>query len=319
MTLPPGLPEQLFTLGVASGDPLPDSVILWTRLVPDPLALGGMPDAPVPVEWEVAADEAFGDIVAKGTASAEPAFAHSVHIDAVGLAPDSWYWYRFTVGDRVSPTGRTRTAPADGAAVERLRFAFATCQEWESGYYAAHRHMADDDIDLVVFLGDYIYEGDPGNGPLRSNAHAAPVDLDGYRLRFGQYKSDPDLQAVHARFPWVLTWDDHEVDNDYAGDSEEASNPQPDAVAFRARRAAAYQAYYEHQPIRIDPPSGPDVTIYRDLAWGSPAPPTRSDSRGGTPPARHRVALPSRPDAAPFRAGRSLPAPAVRSPRRAAQ
>jgi alkaline phosphatase D len=271
--LPDDLPTSLFALGVASGDPLPDSVILWTRLVADPLADGGgMPVAPVPVTWQVATDEAFDDVVAEGGVAAEPALAHSVHIDAAGLDPDTMYWYRFTVGDRTSPVGRTRTTPEAGADVERLRFAFASCQDRQEGHWTAHQHLADEDVDLVFFLGDYIYEDDPNPGAVRPNRTPEPVDLVGYRLRHGEYRADPRLQAAHARFPWVCTPDDHEVDNNYAGLAEEpiadgGSGSDPDT--FRQRRAAGYQAYYEHLPLRIDPPRDGDAQIYRDVAWGS--------------------------------------------------
>ena len=271
--LPDNLPTSLFALGVASGDPLPDSVILWTRLVADPLTDGGgMPSAPVPVNWEVAIDEEFEDVVVQGATSAEPALAHSVHVDAGDLQPDTGYWYRFTVGDVTSPVGRTRTAPAADAAVDRLRFAFASCQDQQEGHWTAHEHLAAEDLDLVFFLGDYIYEDDPRTDAVRPGRTPEPVDLAGYRLRHGEYRSDPRLQAAHARFPWVCTPDDHEVDNNYAGLDEEP--PQDggsgsDPEAFRRRRAAAYQAYYEHLPLRIEPPRGGDARIHRDLAWGA--------------------------------------------------
>jgi len=188
-----------------------------------------------------------------------------VHVDPGGLDSDTWYWYRFTVGDRVSPAGRTRTAPAADADPDRLRFAFASCQNRQDGYWGAHEHLAAEDVDLVVFLGDYIYEDGPSDGGVRTGETPAPVDLDGYRLRYGEYKADPALQATHARAPWVCTWDDHEVENNYAGDA-------PAAGELETRRAAAYQAYYEHMPVRMDPPdpsAGGDVTLYRDLAWGT--------------------------------------------------
>jgi alkaline phosphatase D len=272
-SLPDDLPASLFALGVASGDPLPDSVILWTRLVAEPLTDGGaMPAVPVPVSWEVATDEGFEDVVAEGATSAEPALAHSVHIDAGGLEPGTEYWYRFTVGDTTSPVGRTRTAPAAGADVERLRFAFASCQDQQEGHWNAHEHLAAEDLDLVFFLGDYIYEDNPRTDAVRPGQTREPVDLAGYRLRHGEYRSDSRLQAAHARFPWVCTPDDHEVDNNYAELNEEP--PQDggsgsDSEAFRQRRAAAYQAYYEHLPLRIEPPSGGTARIYRDLPWGA--------------------------------------------------
>ena len=265
--VPPGLPTQLFALGVASGDPLPDAVILWTRLVNDPLADGGgLPDRPLPVRWELAADRAFDDIVASGDAVAEPALAHSVHVDASGLQPDSWYWYRFSVGEATSPVGRTRTAPERGGEVDRLRFAFASCQDYQAGYWPVHDHIAAEDIDLVVFLGDYIYEGGPQADAVRTLQADAPADLAGYRRRYGEYKSDPSLQASHAHVPWVTTWDDHEVQNNYAGAvPQDSSEP---SAAFDERRAAAYQAYYEHMPVRVEPPDGAQVQLYRAVRWG---------------------------------------------------
>jgi alkaline phosphatase D len=276
--LPPYLPTDVFALGVASGDPLPDAVILWTRIVADPLdAAGGLPDQPLPVHWELAADERFDDVAASGDTVAEPAFAHSVHVDATGLEPDRWYWYRFSVGERVSPVGRTRTAPG-GDAVGALRFAFASCQDYQSGYWPAHDHLATEEIDLVVFLGDYVYGDAPATAGVRRNRTPAPADLAGYRVRYGEYKADPALQAAHAHVPWACTWDDNEVTNNYAGDVPAGgadggadgggADGGEDADAFRARRAAAYQAWYEHLPVRTEPPRGDEVRVHRSLAWG---------------------------------------------------
>jgi alkaline phosphatase D len=266
--LPASLPAELFALGIASGDPLPDSVILWTRVVNDPLAAdGGLPDQPLPVRWEIAASRAFDDVVASGDVVAEPALAHSVHVDATGLEPGRWYWYRFSVGGSVSPLGRTRTAPAAGDEVDRLRFAMASCQSYQDGYFTALDHLAAEDVDLVMFLGDYIYEEGPEPSNVRTYDGEEPIDLAGYRRRFGECKLDPALQAAHARAPWVCTWDDHEVENNYADgvpDTEGEVGPED----FGARRAAAYQAYYEHMPVRIEPPDGPEVTLYRSLDWG---------------------------------------------------
>jgi alkaline phosphatase D len=267
--VPPSLPAELFHLGVASGDPLPDAVILWTRLVNDPLVDGGgLPDQPLPVRWEVATSETFDDIVASGDVVAEPAWGHSVHVDASGLEPDTWYHYRFSVASWTSPVGRTRTAPAPGTEVDRLRFAFASCQEYQAGYWPAHTHLAAEDVDLVVFLGDYLYENAPNPGAVRPLQTAAPVDLAGYRRRYGEYKADPALQAAHAAVPWVCTWDDHEVANNYADDVPGEIGAEPGDDDFRSRRAAAYQAWYEHTPARVEPPDGPDVTVYRSVAWG---------------------------------------------------
>ena len=243
------LPTGLFTLGVASGDPLPDSVILWTRLAPQPLdAAGGMPPIAVPVRWQVATDERFAHIVRAGEARAEPRWGHSVHVDVRGLRPASRYFYRFLAGGETSAVGRTRTAPAAGTPVERLRLAYGSCQKYESGFYAAYRHLVADDPDFVLFLGDYIYEGAPtAKDAVRLHRNPEPMDLGGYRVRYATYKSDPLLQAAHHAAPWVLTWDDHEVANDYAAALDQNNT---DPAAFLLRRAAAYQAWYEHQPVR---------------------------------------------------------------------
>ncbi len=261
-----------FTLGVASGDPTPTSVILWTRLAPDPADGGAMPNEAVTVLWEVATDDTFDAIVASGTESALPGLAHSLHIDATDLAADTWYAYRFSQGDYVSTIGRTRTLPETDSSPTQFTFAFGSCQNYEQGFYAAHRHLVDEPADLFVWLGDYIYEYGPGEFPIESPAgdlrlHNSPevTDLAAYRNRYAQYKSDPDLQAHHAARPWVVTWDDHEVDNDHAGDISENND---DPVAFSARRAAGYQAWYEHLPVRLDPPEGSDYRIHRELSWG---------------------------------------------------
>jgi alkaline phosphatase D len=254
-----------FSLGVASGAPLPNAVILWTRLLPDPL---GPPIAPLAlaVRWEVAADEAFRRIVAKGSATASPALAHSVHVDVTGLEPGCWYWYRFMLGDAVSPVGRTRTAPLADAAPGALKLAVASCQHWEFGSYAAHRHIARAAPDLVAFLGDYIYEWGPYRltHPEEAGGGDESFTLAQYRRRYAQYKSDPDLQASHAAAPWISTWDDHEVANDYAGLRDERLD-----VHFAARRAAAYQAYYEHMPLRLPSMRNyAQVQMYQRYDWG---------------------------------------------------
>lgn len=260
------LSEDPFSLGVASGDPRADSVVLWTRLAPDPLNGGGMPPVPVAVDWRVAADDAMRRIAAQGMAVALPGLAHSVHVEVEGLEPDRWYWYQFRAGEALSPIGRTRTTPALGIPLVRFRFAFASCQNWEQGYYTAYRHMADEDLDLVVHLGDYIYEGAvTGNRP-RSHLTGEPLSLDEYRARHALYKTDPDLQAVHAAFPWVATWDDHELANNYAG---AVDGQEWDGRFFRARRVAAYQAYWEHMPLRASSmPVGPDMALYRAVSIG---------------------------------------------------
>lgn len=267
----PDLPVAPFTLGVASGDPLDDRVILWTRLAPEPFAAdGGMPDADVPVRWEVATDGGFGDVVAEGEAVATPALGHSVHVDATGLEPATTYWYRFIVGDHVSPVGRTRTLPASSSSPEAFTIGVANCQDYGSGYYAAYRHLVQEDLDVVAFLGDYIYERAGVDTPeeaiaLRRNYGPEAVTLDQYRARYALYKLDTDLQAAHHAFPWIVLWDDHEVANNYAGPVGEKGE---DPAEFDRRRAAAYQAWYEHLPVRVDPPDGPDLRIWRDFAVG---------------------------------------------------
>lgn len=255
-----------FTLGVASGYPQPDGIMLWTRLAPDPLAGGGMPPHSATVAWEVAHDEHFRHIVRSGTTIAEPQFAHSVHVEVRGLEPAQWYWYRFHAGDATSASGRTRTAPAPGAS-GRLRFALASCQQYEQGYYAAYRHMAADDLDLVVHVGDYIYESSWGRGHVRAHEAGEPVTLAEYRNRYACYKGDADLKAAHAAFPWLVTWDDHEVNNDYAGNRSQWLD---DVALFLKRRAAAYQAYYEHMPLpHWARPRGPDMRIYARASFGN--------------------------------------------------
>ena len=255
-----------FTLGVASGDPGPDGVVLWTRLAPVPLGGGGMPPVAVPVDWEVALDETLTRVIARGTALAEPESAHTVHVEIRGLEPARWYWYRFRAQGAASPTGRTRTSPPAGAPVDRFRFAFASCQHWEQGHFTAYRHMLADDLDLVIHLGDYVYENPSWADQVRRHDGPAPTTLAGYRDRHALYKLDPDLQAAHAAYPWVVTWDDHEVQNDYAGDRAPARD---DRAAFLRRRAAAYQAYWEHLPLRLGArPVGPDARLYQRLAVG---------------------------------------------------
>ncbi|GAA5162190.1 MULTISPECIES: alkaline phosphatase D family protein [Amycolatopsis] len=263
-----------FTLGVASGDPWPDGVVLWTRLAPDPLApdgLGGMPRRVVPVEWQIAADERFRHVVRAGVEFARPESAHSVHAEVSGLRPGAEYFYRFRVGNQLSPVGRTKTAPRPGARLDRFAFAFASCQNYPEGFYTAHRHLADEDLDLVAFLGDYIYEGSAQGSIGRGHSPAAETfTLADYRVRLAQYKSDADLRAAHAAFPWAVVFDDHEVENNWAGDhSQPDTEPDQDPVVFRQRRAQAFQAYYEHMPLRrAQRPSGPDIRIHRRLTFG---------------------------------------------------
>jgi alkaline phosphatase D len=257
-----------FTLGVASGYPGNTWLTLWTRLAPVPFAPGGgMPPEIVPVTWEVARDEAMKDIAASGTVYATPEWGHSVHAEATGLQSNRPYFYRFSAGDAQSPVGRTRTVPGFGGKPLRLRFAFASCQQYEQGYYGAYRHMAADQPDLILHLGDYIYEGSWGRDHVRKHNAPEAVTLDDYRARHALYKSDPDLQAAHAACPWLLTWDDHEVNNDYAADrSERLDTPE----WFLARRAAAYKAWYENMPVpRRMLPVGPHMRIHARAIYGN--------------------------------------------------
>ena len=267
-----------FTLGVASGDPLPKSVVLWTRLASDPFD-GGIGTKRVHVRWEVAADEQFRRVVRRGGTMAGPELGYSVHVEVDGLRPATTYWYRFRSRGAISPVGRTRTAPSAGASPPSLAFAFASCQQWQRGYYTAYRHMAEQDLDLVIHLGDYIYEGTipaPGaTNNVRTEVapeltRSEPFDLASYRNRYALYKMDGDLQAAHAAFPFVVTWDDHEVENNYAGAiSQIDAEPDQDPAVFLQRRAAAYQAWYEHMPVRSSlRPTGPDLLAHRRLRFG---------------------------------------------------
>ncbi len=294
--------EHPFALGVASGEPWPDGVVLWTRLVRDVRAPdGGMGPLPVEVTWEVARDERMSDIVRSGVTLAMPDVAHSIHLEVKGLEPARWYWYRFRASGVQSPVGRTRTAPAPGAALASSSFAAACCQHWMYGNWAAYRRMLEENIDFVLHLGDYIYES-PSSSPaavkqiVREVPFSVPKTLADYRGVHAFYKTDPAIQAVHSAFPWIMTWDDHEVENDYTGSSTERRLPRFELLQ---QRAAAYQAYWEHMPLRLaQRPLGPDAIMYRRFAFGDlidlvmlderqyrsvlpcpPAPPQRDRSR----------------------------------------
>lgn len=262
-----------FTLGIASGDPDHHSVVLWTRLAVDPFAedgSGGMPSRPVRVHYQVAEDESFRRVVRRGSVLATPELNHSVHPEVYGLRPDREYFYRFRVGDQISETGRTRTTPPPHARPRNLRFAFASCNAWQGGYFTAYDHLANEDLDLVVHLGDYLYE----NGVQTNNRgvetderfHTEATTLPRYRLQYSLYKVEEPLQRAHARFPWIHTIDDHDVENNWAGDI-----PQDPAETegFLARRAAAFQAMYENTPLRhTQMPAGPHVRLHRRLSYG---------------------------------------------------
>jgi len=254
-----------FTLGVASGDPTANGVVLWTRLALDPMQGGGLPAEQVEVLWEVAADERFSRVLRSGMAAAAPELGHSVHVEVDGLDPDRWYWYRFRAGGEESAVGRTRTVPL--GRPDRFRFAFVSCQHFEQGLYTAYEHLADEDLSLVVHLGDYIYETAARDAQVRRHASDEIESLDDYRNRYAQYRLDPLLQRAHARFPWVVTWDDHEVDNNYAGPFAQDSTPE---AQFLERRAHAYQAYYEVMPLRRTTlPRGPDMHLFRRVDVGT--------------------------------------------------
>jgi len=268
-----------FQLGVASGDARPGAVVLWTRLVNDLFDAASMGAVPIRVKWVVANDPAFAQVVRRGTATARPELAHSVHVDVRGLDPDRVYYYRFKTGEHVSDTGSTRTAPEVGAALSGIKVGVVNCQDWQNGYWPAYENLADEDLDLVLHLGDYIYEYDPDSAyPDRLHNPSETPGLDqlltltDYRNRHALYKSDPAIQRAHARFPWLVTWDDHEVENNHAGLIDEIDDTGPkyqDPTAFAVERASSYQAYWEHMPLRREvEPGSPDYRIYRSYTYG---------------------------------------------------
>jgi alkaline phosphatase D len=263
-----------FALGVAAGSPTADGFVIWTRLAPIPLSPdpdrpGGMSGGAVPLDYEIAADPEFKQIVQEGAASADPQYAYAVHVEARGLKPGRPYWYRFASGEARSRTGRAVTLPAPGSSPPRLRLGFVSCSQYELGYFSAYRHLADEQPDLVLFLGDYIYEylAAPGATVRRHSDGVEAATLPTYRNRYAQYRLDPDLQRLHAEATGLLTWDDHEVQNDYAGAYSQTGG---DPAAFLARRAAAYRAFYEHMPLRpsLSLPTGPDLRLYDRFVYG---------------------------------------------------
>ncbi|MFH8987171.1 alkaline phosphatase D family protein [Streptomyces sp. NPDC017940] len=268
--------DDPFTLGVASGDPLPSSVLLWTRLAPAPFEPGGgLPRERVTVQWELARDARFRRVDRRGTVTAHPEFNHTVHVEVDHLEAGRTYYFRFRTGRWTSGTGRTRTAPATGSRTSALTLAAVSCQAYHDGYFTAYKHLAQDDVDVVFHLGDYLYEyavnavGGARNytdRTLPAHFNKETQTLGDYRLRYALYKSDPDLRAAHAAHPFVVTWDDHEAENNYADDIDENGNPPAE---FLLRRAAAYRAYWENQPLRRPQlPDGPDARLYRRLKWG---------------------------------------------------
>jgi alkaline phosphatase D len=259
-----------FLLGVASGDPTPAGVVLWTRLAQTPTSpdgYGGMPDIPIAVEWQVATDESFNQVVRSGSVLAVRGSAHTTHVEVAGLRPATPYFYRFRTGGFISPVGRTRTAPAPDTVGAPLTVLTASCAHYQAGYYTAYRRMAEEDPDLVVFLGDYIYEVGANAGVRQHLPSDEAATLAAYRVRHAQYKTDLDLQAAHAAAPWIPVWDDHEVENNYAKLTRADASPSGD---FAVRRAAAYQAYYEHMPLRAaQAPVNERMRLYRRLQWGT--------------------------------------------------
>ena len=268
-----------FRHGVASGDPLPDAVVLWTRVTPNERSLPGSGLGPrVSVDWEVALDDAFTRVVRSGTVGTDATRDHTVKLDATGLAPATDYWFRFSLADASSPVGRTRTAPAPGTTPARLRFGVVSCANWQAGWFSSYRHLAErGDLDAVIHLGDYLYEYQPGkysyghrNEDVRR--HDPPretVSLSDYRRRHAQYKTDPDLQALHAAVPFIVTWDDHEVaDGSWAHGAYEHQAAREGTYAKRVQ--AAKRAYDEWMPVRISGTAvaGDGTKIYRRLQFG---------------------------------------------------
>lgn len=276
----PRLGAYPFSLGVAAGDPAPDGFVIWTRLAPRPLdEHGGMPMRPIAVLWEVAEDEGFARVVRAGEVVARPELAHSLHVEVEGLSPRRPYWYRFRIeGGDASPVGMARTAPAVHDNPDRVRLAVAGCQHFQGGWFEAWRHVSlEPDLDAIFHYGDYIYEGGPvANPPVILDAQGRPADrrhvggeiysLDDYRRRYAQYKTDPDLQAAHAAAAFIVSFDDHEVDNNWAGDFDQDGTPPE---VFALRRRSALQAWYEHMPVRrAQRPNAQGLTMYRRLDYG---------------------------------------------------
>ena len=269
------LPKNPFNLGVASGSPTHNSVVLWSRLFDEGIFSSNIPHQDIPVKWEMALDSQFTNIAKSGLVNAVAALAHSVHAEVFELPANTWFYYRFSTGGHTSRTGKTRTFAEPKSTIEDpIKVAFASCQHFERGYYNAYPHMVKEGPDLVVFLGDYIYEYAPSKTGVRSHSAGWCLGLNDYRKRYAQYKSEPELQDIHAACPWITTWDDHEVQNDYAGLNPGSFGPETD---FQKRRAAAYQVYYEHMPLRasvlIDGlaglEKGAEMRIYENYRFGN--------------------------------------------------
>jgi alkaline phosphatase D len=257
-------PDDPFKLGVASGDPVADGVVLWTRLAPFPFEPRAVDPVPFHVRWRVATDDRMQRMVASGIALAVPELAHSVHVEVSRLEPRTDYFYQFSCGGHDSPIGHTRTAPRPGDATSSARFTLASCQSYTDGYFSAFRDMATHDLDFILHVGDYVYES-AYNDALRRIPVAEARDLWGYRALHAQYKLDPDLRQAHAHCPWLATWDDHEVANDWGGEY----GPATAAGDWTARKAAAFQAYYEHMPLRLSArPAHGELRLYGRAVFG---------------------------------------------------
>ncbi len=263
-----------FTLGVASGDPSPDGFVIWTRLAPQPLAAdgrGGMPSRRHDVRYEVAVDDRFRLVVKRGVVPADQRSAHAVHVEVSGLAPGREYFYRFRTGRWMSRTGRALTSPEPGSLPAALAMSFVSCSQFEHGFFTAYRRLAEDRPDLVLHLGDYQYEYKKDDytsptGNVRDHRGPETTTLAGYRQRHAQYKTDADLQEAHAVAPWLVVWDDHELDNNWADEIPENAASVP---GFLERRTAAFRAYYENMPLRRSSiPTGIDMPLYRRVRWG---------------------------------------------------
>jgi len=264
-----------FALGVASGSATSDSVVLWTRLVDFGVSRSDIGNKIIPVEWQLSKSADFKVVTKVGIAYALPELAYSVHVEISELEENTRFFYRFTAGSFSSVIGKTRTFFSSQNDVnQQLKIGVASCQNFEHGYFSSYSHLINDDPDLILFLGDYIYEYAPGSSGVRSHVGGWCLSLTDYRNRYAQYRQDENLQAAHAYCPWLVIWDDHEVQNDYAGERQGTVGPTSD---FLARRAAAYQAFYEHMPLRasaltggiVGLETGSEVRIYENYKFGS--------------------------------------------------
>jgi alkaline phosphatase D len=270
----PTFSDYPFKLGVASGEPDTDGFVIWTRLAPEPMSQGSLGNLAIPVNWQVATDKNMQNIVQQGEVLAMQDWGHSVHVEVSGLRSGHEYWYQFNSGGEISPVGRAATFPEDPS---RLRFAAASCQNYQFGYFGAYEHMIRDQLDFVLFLGDYIYESNDEDPPVRRHVGLEAETLNQYRQRYSQYRLDPHLQKAHAALPWVVMIDDHEVDNDFAGLNNWGD---VDKATFARRRAAAYKAFYEFMPLRAaQRPVGADIQLYRGFEVGGLARISMTDLR----------------------------------------